>query len=240
MLNDDFEYRISRIGLPEDGVHPTAEQLAFARGHLPSSFVDFLEQFGFGNYFDRGVQFVDPQRFRAVLALIFKADPDFNHNDCHVISYSAFGKLKVWSERHWLVTIDLLQYQIWCHKLFATEFKAPSLPSMAIRQITADSTAHSLLPREKDDRECWDFHQKPMFSQCIKQHGPLQEGECFGFVPSLGLLGFESPLRVVENVKRFQALEHSAMTAQMKPFFLTRMSSQGYEYKREIGAPQTE
>jgi hypothetical protein len=91
------------------------------------------------------------------------------------------------------------------------------------------------MPLDEDDRECWDQQQRPMFTRCVQQHGALRDGECFGFVPSLGMVGYESKYRSVEHIKRVKALEHFCLIAQLQPFKLTRLTSRGYEYQREIG-----
>jgi hypothetical protein len=125
------------------------------------------------------------------LALIFKSDRELSHNDCHLVSYSAFGnKLRVWSEKYWIVDIHLPQYQVWCRKLFATEYKIPSslLPAPK-REVNADFVASGLLPRDEDARECWDREQQPMFNRCVRKYGALQRGECFSLVPWLGVIG---------------------------------------------------
>jgi len=234
MLNDNFKYLVEKkFGAPQDSKALDAEQLAYAEAHLPGSYVEFLKLYGLGHYFNRGVQFVDPRQFRSLLALIFKADTDFDHTDCHVVHFTAFGKLQVWSQRHWLVDIDLLQYQIFCRALFPTQFdNAPTEPT---RKVDADFIASGLLPSDEDDKELWDFDQDEMFERCVQEHGALVDGECYGFVPSLGLVGYESRNRSVEHVKRQRALEHFALIAQLRHFRLTRMGKSGYEYLREIG-----
>jgi hypothetical protein len=86
MLNKDFQYIVDKqLGVPRDARPLTAEQIVYARDHLPSSYVDFLVDFGLGNYFKRGIQFCDPQEFRPLMALIFKTDSEFSHKDCHTM-----------------------------------------------------------------------------------------------------------------------------------------------------------
>lgn len=120
------------------------------------------------------------------------------------------------------MTIDLLQYQVWCRQLFATEFKLPS-HLIGNAEPSPERVASGLLPNEENDRELWDTNQKPMFMRCIEEHGALQRDECFGFAPALGLVGFDSQYRSVEHVKRYPVLEHFAMIAQMQPVRRTRM-----------------
>ena len=74
-----------------------------------------------------------------------------------------------------------------------------------------------------------------MFDRCVKNLGPLEFGEVYGFVPSLGLTGFNTRSRVVENVRRLRALEHFSMIAQLQPFRLIRNFGPREETVRMIG-----
>ena len=74
-----------------------------------------------------------------------------------------------------------------------------------------------------------------MFNRCVKQHGPLQMGECYGFFPSLGMFEFGTKTKDVDHVKRVSALEHFTMIAQLKPFNLVRTVRGKTVIVREIG-----
>ena len=235
MLHEDFDYKIKKIGEPQGCSPLTVEQSDFFSEHFPPSYTQFVQKFGLGHYFNRGWQFCDPQAFRPLLALIFKADPDFNHNDCHLAGFSAFGMLSVWSEQHWCVDIDLLKYEVNCSRLAPHIFNyTPPLPA-GRRPVTANNMVSGLLPSEPDEVEFWDRDGREMFARCVKAHGPLEAGECFGFVPSLGMTGYNSKYRYVEYVQRLKALEHFCLISQMKDFHLVRHNMGKVEQIRVIG-----
>lgn len=235
-LEQNFRDQISDIGPPDHGKPVTKEQIAYFVRHFPQSYIDFVLKYGLGSYFDRGIQFIDPEEYRPLMALILKADPDMSHENCHLVSYTAFGQLMCWSEKYWAISINLLQYEIWNSRLFPSEFgHTKILPSPKIKP-SANSIAWSVLPDEEDDRELWDIWNDPMFDRCVAQNGALDAGECFGFFPSLGMTGYNSRSRVVENTKRVKALEHFCMIAQMQDFRLTRIGPRGKkEYLRVVG-----
>jgi hypothetical protein len=235
MLDSNFVDRIERIGPPQRCIALTAEQDARLLEQLPHSFMDFLRQFGFGDYFNRRLQYCNPADFRSVLALVFAADPDFSHTDCHVVGYTAFGKLQCWSERHDHVVIDLVDLRLTSSKLAPTNFVMPAHLPKRERSTDPNVLARSLLPYEKEEFEEFDADDKPMFERCVAMHGPLERGECYGYFPAIAMFGNDSPMRRIENIKRVAALEHFAILAQMGTFNLMRLEKGQYTAVRPIG-----
>lgn len=236
MLEQNFQEYIDDVGEPQGGAVLTSEQLGYVREHLPSSLAGFLEEFGFGGYFANGWQLCDPLKFRTLAALIFKADPDLNHNNTHIIGFSAFGTLAVWSEKHWDISVDLLQYEVECFSLAKPILNVPlPPPPISARPVNDISMASNILPFDNEVREFWDRDGRPLFSRCVKKYGKLELGECYGFVPSLGATGYNSKFRYLEYIQRLSALEHFMIISQFKPFHLTRLNMGNNEIIREIG-----
>ena len=236
MIEANMQKKIDYLGSPSDAIPATEEQIQFAREHISNSYGCFMKEYGVGHYFNRGWQFCDPEEFRPLAALIFKADPDFSHNDCHIVGFSAFGDLIVWSEQHWIVNIHLLEYMIKCNRLYKSVSNIPlPAPKRPTVLVTAETVTRSLIPSEPDVGEFWDRDGREMFARCVKAHGPLEAGECFGFVPSLGMTGYNSKYRYVEHVQRLKALEHFCLIAQMKDFHLVRHNMGQKEQMRVIG-----
>jgi len=236
MLEQGIEHRIGKLGFPLDPVPLTEQQKYFAREHLPPAYAAFLIQCGFGHYFNRGWQFCDSQYMKSLAAIIFKGDPDFSHRDCHIVGFSAFGHLKLWSERHWIVDIDLLKYELTCSRLAPNIHNIPiPAPKSTTREVTPNSISRNLLPYDRDDCEFWDRDGREMFDRCVEAYGNLEGGECFGFVPSLGATGYNSKYRYVKYVKKLKALEHFCIIAQMKDFHLVRHNMGNVEQIRIIG-----
>lgn len=236
MLDKNIADHLELCGEPQGGAQLTAEQMAYAEEHLPPAFIGLLAKYGFGGVFNNGWQLYDPLKFRTLAAKIFKADPDFSHNTAHIVGYSAFGQLAVWSEEHWITSVDLLTYEVTCPRLAPSVFNIPiPTPKSTTRPVTANTMVGGVLPYEKEAREFWDRDGAPLFAKCVKKYGPLELGECYGFVPSLGATGYHSKFRTLEHIQRLSALEHFSIISEFKPFHLTRFHMGTNENVREIG-----
>lgn len=235
MLDTFFSEIIDELGPPQRAVPLTSEQDERLSKVLPRSFMAFLRMYGFGDYFDRRLQYCDPSDFSEVLALVFAADPDFSHKDCFVIGYSAFGRLVCWSQRHDHFEIDLVDLRLTSSKLAPTAFVLPPGLPKRDRSTDPDVLARSLLPSKSKTFEEFDAQDQPMFDRCVVAHGSLERGECFGYFPAIATVGLDSPMRRVENVKRVKALEHFAILAQLGTFSLMRLERGQYTAIRTIG-----
>ncbi|EJC83435.1 hypothetical protein Rleg4DRAFT_6823 [Rhizobium leguminosarum bv. trifolii WSM2297] len=234
-MDKNFSDRIERIGSPRRRIPLTAERDARLSLHLPDSFLEFLRTFGFGDYFDRKLQYCDPTEFSPVLALVFGNDPEFSHKDCFVVGHSAFGRLVCWSKRHDHFEIDLVDMRLSSSKLAPTQLVLP--PHLANRQRSTDPNilARSLLPYESKDYEEFDARDQPMFERCRAMHGSLERTDCYGYFPALATVGLDSAMRHVENIKRVAALEHFAILAQLGTFRLMWLERGQYTAVRVIG-----
>lgn len=237
-MDRNFEKKFGRIGRSKAYDFPTQEAVAFARMHISETYAEFLNDHGYLMVRSGRFQFCPLDAFRSIVALIFKADPDFSHTDTHIVGYDAFAmEIMAWSERHNALTINLLEYEIYCSALAPSifAFQHPLLKDMPKREVTKDSLTRSLLPTDEDTGECWDWQGNKMFGQAGLNLGTLEPGQVFGFVPSLGMTGYDSRSRAIENVQRLSALEHFAIASQLKPFQLVRTVKGKKEVVREIG-----
>ncbi|NJM83036.1 MAG: DUF1851 domain-containing protein [Tabrizicola sp.] len=233
LFSDDLKGR--GILVRREGATPN--QVSFAADHVSETYSQFIAQYGYCMMFDGRFQFCPIERFRPLAALIFKADPDFSHNDCHIVGFSAFGSLiYAWSEKHDFVKIDLLKYRIECNTL------APDVLDMSIfedddppRPQNRESLTRLILPFEENDCDIRDYDDNLMYAQCAKACGALEYGQVYGFFPSLGFVGYKTKFRSVENINRVKALEHFAMIAQMQDFHLVRYNMGRDEIVRPIG-----
>ncbi|WP_244446718.1 GAD-like domain-containing protein [Neorhizobium galegae] len=235
MLDSFFEDTIAEIGPPQRCIPMTPEQENRLSKQLPASFMAFLLQYGFGDYFDRKVQYCDPAEFSPILALVFAGDPDFSHRDCFVVGYSAFGRLICWSQRHDQFEIDLVDLRMTSRKLAPTQFILPPGTIKRERSTDPNVLARSLLVSDQRDYEEFDAQDQPMFARCRAMHGDLERNECYGYFPAIATVGLDSPVRRVENIRRVAALEHFAILAQLGTFHLMRLERGQYTAVRPIG-----
>ena len=226
-MHEDFQYILSENGPPEPGPLPTGEDIRFMNEHLPANYVEFVSTYSFGSYLDCGCFFVEPRAYRSLITMIFKGRKDFHHTNTFVLGYSAFGKLDIWSKEHYVIRVDLLTNEVSCPALAPSKLTGPPIPAGVTRRpITPENMVAGIIPDKKDDCELWDLPDgEPMFARCQKLYGRLEHGECYGFVPALGLVGgYHSRQRNVDNIKRLSALEHFTLIASLHDFALVRLN----------------
>ncbi|MGL4320816.1 MAG: GAD-like domain-containing protein [Paracoccaceae bacterium] len=233
-LNEDYQWIANRLGQPMEREPFSVEDLAYMSERLPPRLVEFMEYSGKAIYQDGAVTVCNPREMAPILAMIFKADPDLSHKDCTVVSYSAFGDLKLWSGQHRNIGIRLAEGELQSIALAPVEF-APGLVPKAKTPPDPNRVAAGTIKYKLEHAEFLDYAGEPMFARCLSTHGRLALGECYGFFPALALVGMESPMRRVEQIRKVRALEHFAILAQMQPFILTTVGRNGVERLREIG-----
>ncbi len=220
-LSEDFEGFLEDYGVPQQAQELTPERALELRGHLPGSIIDFWLEYGFGSVLDGLFRFCDPADYRSILALLFKADKDFSHKDCHVYGYSAFGELYIWSEKHDVVNIELLKLKMSAVGLLRPEDRIS--PDIEIG-ISLEDLEDNL------DIEA-DHDEKLLFKRALKKVGKLNPGEVYGFKLAPALGGGET----LDALKKYSALEHFAILAQMGDLQLVDYSKFPAEFIRTIG-----
>lgn len=236
MLERNFEKRLNRIGDYTPAQFPSQGQVAEGCERVSNTYAEFIKTRGYGLVRGGRYQFCPADQYRSLAALIFKADTDFSHTDARILGFDAFGmELIAWSERHNSITVNLLKYQIECFDLAAPVLNYPMpIPKKTV-PLNRETRTRTILPTDEDTGECWDWQENRMYEAAVRKLGQLEFGEVYGFVPSLGLTGYNSRSRTLDNVQRVKALEHFCLIAQLKPFHLVRSNMGRTETIREIG-----
>lgn len=222
---ENFKYYLDKYNPVLTGEKPDPAVISRLSKIYPASLVEFISEYGFPSFHGGLFQFCDPEDFKSVLALIFKADPDFNHDECHVVGYTAFGQLRCWSPKFFEVDIELPLGTLYCPLL--------TIPGWQ-QKASADHVASGMVP-DREDADFLDVNGESMFDRCVAAYGPLKKGECFGFVPALAISGAFGPLQRVENIKRLLALEHFSILAQLDEFNLMKITPSDIVPVRRIG-----
>ena len=189
-------------------------------GILPEFLIQLWRQRGIGSWAGGFLSLCIPSDFDGLLSQVFHADKDFSHQDCHVLGYSAFGQILAWSERHWIVEIDLLRGRMSCPGLIYPEKKTDPDMSVLLSILTDNETLNA-----------YDDDGKPLFARARKKLGPLEQGECYGFFPALAMGGAPD----LKNLKRVKALEHFIFLAQLQQFSLVDYLARPIKVVRKIG-----
>lgn len=190
-------------------------------GILPDILMDFWRNHGIGALQGGLMRLCLPGEFDGLLSQVFHADQDFSHKDCHVIGYGPFGSLVVWSERHWIVKVELLTSQVTCVGLMdETKKRNPDA-----------SIVSSLLGHPADSLDHVGEDNKKLFARAEKKLGRPGPSQAFGFVPALAMGGTPR----LENIKVQPALEHFLFLAQLKQFELWDYLGTPGGFVRQIG-----
>lgn len=236
MLDKNFLDRIDRIGPPQRCEPLTPEQDMRLSAHLPESYMAFLRTFGFGDYWDRSLQYCDPEQFSSVLELVFREDADFSARDCFVVAYSAFGQLVCWSERHDHFEIDLVELHLTSDKLAPTKFAFPPHLAKLERSTDPNILARTLLPFDREDYEKFDVYNAPLLERCRQMYGDLERGECYGYFPESAAVGIKNLTWDIRKIRRVSAAEHFTDLAQIGEIHLMKRERGRYAPVRVIGA----
>ncbi|MEY9783228.1 GAD-like domain-containing protein [Sinorhizobium fredii] len=224
-MHENFEYFLKSYSPVFPTEKPGDSQIERLEKILPGSLMEFIRRYGLVAFHGGLFQLCDPDEFRSVLALIFGADSDFHHKDCHVVGYSAFGVLQCWSDKYFKFEIELPLGVAYCRAL--------TLPGWKLAAY-ADHIASAVVP-DREEADFLDVDGIPMFDRCVEKYGPLRQGECFGFVPALAISGAFGPMQRVDNIQRMPALEHFSILAQLEQFQLATLTPTEVVPVRPIG-----
>ncbi|QUJ78128.1 GAD-like domain-containing protein [Sulfitobacter albidus] len=241
----DAEASIDRI-LSERG--PLAQALEVPEkfitpnlGRVPAIMLDFWAKAGVGDLADGMLRLCLPRELETEIAQLFRNDPDFGFpilpegvekeetqadtepriTDVHALAHTAFGNLLLWSERHGLVHVDIVQGLVEAPFLFNPE--AAPAPDRAALDFILGADPFIL---DMDDRD-----QQPMFDRAVTKFGPMKR--MFIYAPGPAATG--DPIPDVDDL--FPApypewLEERIMT---KRFTLVDLATGRFDV-RPIGA----
>lgn len=211
-ISDDFVALFNEIGKPTGKSPMTHEELLMLNDIFPEFMIDFYNEYGRCIMLDGHIQLCHPRDFSGVISLIFGADAVFNHKAFHAFSYSAFGTINLWNKELGCCWVYLLEGEITCRALTKRDKLMQNL----------ENTIYTPFEISKELYDVHDINNKPLFKRAVKKCGPLEIGECYGFVPALALGGVAD----IDHVKRMNAAAHFAIVAQTMNFNL--IDVQGY------------
>lgn len=196
-MDEYFEVFLEDLGPPIHKRHVPSASIERYRGKLPDQLLAYWQEHGWSGYADGLFWTVNPQEYEPVLDAWIGDTPFMEKDAYHIIARSAFGQLYFWGER----TCDSL-------KVFAPgSFCFPR----ESKYQNGDHERGLGMFFCKRSREENDFDS--MFATALKQLGPLEHDEMYGFVPALALGGPSD----VEHLQKVKAVEHLVFLAQLAP-----------------------
>jgi len=192
-LSERFKKNIAKHGEPIVSQPFSETELTSLPESLPQDLVGLFETYGRCLMKDGVLQTCHPNDFRSVMALIFGADEDFSHKNCHAFAYSAFGKIYFWHENYGVGHLTLYDGEV-----FSGNF-VEGIPQGARIELGI----YAAFMGTYEDYEYYDLKGNGLFKKALKKCDLPQIGECFGFVPVLALGGIPD----ITCIKRLSAPE---------------------------------
>ncbi len=197
-----FTELVGKYGPPANAVLMVPGELEALAGQLPSELLAFWREYGLGTWLDGKFQFCRPADYADLVEQIFEGDPDLLPSATHLVGFSAFGQLLLWNEQHKRVVVDLPRLTA---RVDAFDVRKPGDPTHFF--IT---TPLSRLDREGSFNVFeQDEAARPLFARALARLGPLDLGQCYGFVPMLAFGGSAK----LDRIERFDAEIHFSLLA---------------------------
>lgn len=220
--HEDFEFMVEEFGPPETLAPFDDARIERFAGRIPDALLAFWQAYGLCRFWNGLLRFCDPDEFRDVVAPLVGNDSDLDPDRCHLVAYSAFAELYIWSEQYQRVFVDLKDLTVTAKVLLAAEN----------RYDDEDRAVAFLFAGEKSDFDMNDRDGKLLYSRCRRRTGALEGDECYGFFPAL-LMGGEPDIGMI---RRTEAKEHFAFLSQLDRPTLVRVLPNGRtEAVRQIG-----
>ena len=222
MLHDFFKYVVEKHGIPDRSTSLNSHELQNIRQVLPEHLAEFYQEYGRCVLRKGRLQMCHPMDLKETLKLVLKSDPDINHENSYAFAYSPFGDIYFYNNRYGCCSIELLAGKVFNNGLTSSAEISPLIGNTVFMPFSLSDESLDLT----------DHLGKTLFKKATNKYGELNIGECFGFVPALGLGGkFD-----ISNVRRLKAPEHFAIISQLQDFYLMETLDSGQTKEvRKIG-----
>ncbi len=205
-MHESFEYILKQFGEPKSCSQFSSEEYLSIQKLLPNSLHEFFQNYGRCTLRSGRMQICHPDDLAPVLEIAFENDTIFNESNSHAFSYSAFGKIYFFHDTFGGGSINLLSGQVFCKNLTNPPPPGTSLEnSVLFPFVTNDSSL-----------DCFDENGSLLFKKTLRKLGKLSPGDCYGFVPSIGLGGTPR----LESIKILKAKEHFSIISQLADYRL--------------------
>jgi hypothetical protein len=223
---DMFAHLLGRLGEPEQALKVTYDEAQRYAGRVPDAMLRFWREHGRGAYKGGSYWICDPAPYQGVIEAIFKDDPEFDPALMTAVGYDAFGRISIWHQMRYEVTVDLLTSTI------DNPPDSSQISSETGQKFTPDFSIGCFLtqPIYRDPET--DEDDEDLVPKARARLGALEHNEVYGFFPALQLGG---TMRV-ENLRRVKAPEHMMLLASLQPLTLTRLTDPepGHPYGRVL------
>ena len=197
-----FNILLDAFGPPVNAVPMAPAELEALAGRLPPELLAFWREYGLGMWLDGKFQFCRPTDYADLVRQIFEDDPDLLPSATHMVGFSAMGQLLLWNEQHKRVEVDLPWLTARVDAFDARKPGGPTHFSLVTPLSHLDHEGSFDVFEQTDAAE-------PLFARARARLGPLDLGQCYGFVPMLALGGSAK----LDRIERLDAEIHFSLLA---------------------------
>ena len=151
----------------KNAVEVRSQEIAFHEGKVAPLLLDFWENYGVGDLSQGRLRLCAPTELRDAANTIFVGDPEFSDDagvpDVHAVAHTAFGDLFLWSERHWLMHVNIVLGLV----------EAPFLHRPELKSHPDTVALEMLLQAEGFILDMMDESDQPMFERAQEAFDPL-------------------------------------------------------------------
>ena len=150
----------SRVGV-------RAQEIGSYEGKVANILLDLWDNHGVGDLAEGQLRLCVPSELREAADTIFRGDPEFTDAagrcSAHPVAHTAFGDLFLWSERHWLVHVNVVMGLV----------EAPFLHRPELRSHPDTVALEMLLHAEGPILDMYDGDGNPMYQRAREAFDPL-------------------------------------------------------------------
>lgn len=168
----------------EKGLDMKKELLQKYKTILPDELIRIWEDYGLARLLNGYLKVINPEEYQELLNETY-----FRGNISIPILTTAFGDIVTFEEGQY---IGMVKYKNGNFVVLAKSFKR-------------------FMQNLVDDYFLEKYFQVPQYTEAVKKLGKLEQDECFGYVPLLGLGGSEK----VDNLDKVKIREHIELISQM-------------------------
>lgn len=223
-MNKIFASFIKDFGTPVDAMPCTKETAQSLQGRLPNGLIEMWQDVGIGVMLDGRFQFCLPDHLQPLVNLAVGHDRELDRNLVAAYGYSAFGLVYAWHGQHGRFEVDLLHREIVTRIPFSDEGRERRLRNGPDVELAIElSGIEDVCDTEDEEGEL-------LFEPALSTLGPLRLGECYGFVPAIGLGG---ALRL-KYLRKLRALEHFSIIGALGSYKWLNVASGTRTYVRQV------
>ena len=185
----------------------TDEELKTFPENYPEMLSEYFESYGRSSLNSGIFQMCPPGEYTFIEDSVRKFLKDYDLGSFFMYAYSAFGVIYFWSIKYGHGRLEIIGNRVYYRNLFEI---TPQLHQNGI------ATPFFLGTQLGDS---FDEDGEELYDRSLKKLGPLEYGQCYGFVPAVAFGGEQ----YLKNLQKVDAKAHFAILIQAQPMTIRKV-----------------